>query len=54
MEDVRIQCFRLVGAGLATISLGGVGAGIGIVFSGFLQAAARNPSMKEELFVERC
>jgi len=50
MEDIRIQCFRLVGAGLATISLGGVGMGIGVVFAGFLQAAARNPSMKEELF----
>ena len=32
MEDIRLQCFRLVGAGLATISLGGVGMGIWYYF----------------------
>jgi F-type H+-transporting ATPase subunit c len=50
MEDIRLQCFRMVGAGLATISLGGVGMGIGTVFSGYLQAVSRNPSMKNDLF----
>jgi F0F1-type ATP synthase membrane subunit c/vacuolar-type H+-ATPase subunit K len=50
MEDIRLQCFRLVGAGLATIALGGVGMGIGMVFSGYLQAVVRNPSMKQDLF----
>lgn len=50
MEDIRLQCFRLVGAGLATISLGGVGIGIGTIFNGYLNAAARNPSLKNDLF----
>lgn len=48
--DVRIQCFKLVGAGMATISLAGAGVGVGIVFGLFLTAVSRNPSLKEELF----
>jgi F-type H+-transporting ATPase subunit c len=40
----------MVGAGLATISLVGAGAGVGIVFGSFLTSIARNPSMKNELF----
>lgn len=34
MEDVRIQCFRLVGAGLATISLGELVWELGTIFNG--------------------
>jgi len=34
---------KLIGAGLATIFLAGAGAGIGIVFAGFLGALACNP-----------
>jgi len=34
---------KLIGAGLATISLAGSGVGIGIVFAGFLSALSRNP-----------
>ena len=34
---------KLIGAGLATISLAGSGVGIGVVFAGFLNAFARNP-----------
>jgi len=41
---------KLIGAGLATIGLAGAGAGIGIVFAGFLNALARNPFLKDELF----
>jgi len=40
---------KLIGAGLATIALGGVGAGIGSVFAGLLGAVARNPNEKDEL-----
>jgi len=32
--DVRLQCFRLVGAGLATVSLGVLVWELGIVFNG--------------------
>lgn len=34
---------KLIGAGLATIGVVGAGAGIGIIFSGLLLAASRNP-----------
>jgi F-type H+-transporting ATPase subunit c len=41
---------QLVGAGLAAISLAGSGAGIGIVFAGLMEAAARNPQITKNLF----
>jgi F-type H+-transporting ATPase subunit c len=47
--DVRIQCFKMIGAGLATIGLAGAGAGAGIVFGNLLQAFARNPGLEKEL-----
>jgi len=40
---------KLIGAGLATISLAGAGIGIGIVFAGFLLALARNPKDEKKL-----
>jgi F-type H+-transporting ATPase subunit c len=48
--DIRLTCFRLVGAGLATISLVGSGVGVGFVFGSFLTALSRNPQIKDELF----
>jgi F0F1-type ATP synthase membrane subunit c/vacuolar-type H+-ATPase subunit K len=48
--DTRLQSFKMVGAGLATISLIGAGAGVGIVFGSFMNAVSRNPSLREELF----
>jgi F0F1-type ATP synthase membrane subunit c/vacuolar-type H+-ATPase subunit K len=30
--DIRIECCKLIGAGLATIALVGAGVGVGIVF----------------------
>jgi F-type H+-transporting ATPase subunit c len=48
--DVRIQCYKYMGAGLATIGLTGAGAGVGIVFGSFLIASARNSSLRNELF----
>jgi F-type H+-transporting ATPase subunit c len=48
--DVRLQCFKMVGAGLATISLIGAGAGVGIVFGSFMNSVSRNPSLRDELF----
>ena len=41
---------RRVGSGLATAGLGGVGTGIGLVFSGLIKGFSRNPSLKDELF----
>jgi len=39
---------RRVGSGLATAGLGGVGTGIGLVFSGLIKGFSRNPSLKLE------
>jgi F-type H+-transporting ATPase subunit c len=41
---------KLIGAGLATSALAGVGAGIGLVFSALVVGVARNPNEKDELF----
>jgi F-type H+-transporting ATPase subunit c len=35
---------KLIGAGLAAIGLGGVGVGIGNVFSSMISSVARNPA----------
>lgn len=45
-----LQVAKIMGAGLATISLSGSGVGIGIVFSGLMTAYARNPSVSRQLF----
>ena len=45
-----LQSAKLIGAGLSTIALAGVGAGIGIVFSSLVTGVARNPSMNKQLF----
>ena len=41
---------KLIGAGLATIGLGGAAIGVGLVFAAYLNGVARNPSLKAELF----
>jgi F-type H+-transporting ATPase subunit c len=41
---------KAVGAGLATIALAGVGAGIGTVFGSYITAMGRNPAMQPKLF----
>jgi F-type H+-transporting ATPase subunit c len=47
---MTVESARLIGAGLASIGLAGVGAGIGIVFASLVTAYARNPSLKQQLF----
>ncbi len=46
-----VQVAKLIGAGLATISLAGSGIGIGIVFGQLISALARKPSLGKQLFV---
>jgi len=41
---------KLIGAGLATISISGSGAGIGVLFSGFLNALSKNQKLEQKLF----
>jgi F-type H+-transporting ATPase subunit c len=47
--DTEIVARRL-GSGLATAGLGGVGTGIGLVFSGLIKGFSRNPSLQDDLF----
>lgn len=42
--------FKMIGAGLATIALGSVGVGIGLIFSSLLEGISRNPSVHQRLF----
>lgn len=42
---------KILGAGIATISIAGAGVGIGLVFNGFLTALAKNPNSENKLFV---
>ena len=48
--NVTLQSAKMIGAGLATIGLAGVGAGVGIVFPALITAFGRNPSLREQLF----
>jgi F-type H+-transporting ATPase subunit c len=45
-----LQAAKLIGAGMAAISMAGTGAGIGILFGSFLIALARNPNEQKILF----
>ncbi len=47
--DIRLQCCKMIGSGLATIGLVGAGAGAGIVFGSLLQAYSRNPGKSDNL-----
>ena len=47
---MELQGFRLIGAGLATISLVGAGTGVGIIFGSLVIALARNFGLKNDLF----
>jgi len=46
-----LQSSKLIGAGLATISLAGSGVGIGIVFGSLIASLARNAALGKQLFV---
>lgn len=41
---------KMIGAGLATIALFGVGIGIGNIFSTLIATVGRNPSVQERVF----
>jgi F-type H+-transporting ATPase subunit c len=44
------QAAKYIGAGLAVVALGGAGAGLGILFGNFLNAAIRNPAAADKWF----
>jgi F-type H+-transporting ATPase subunit c len=39
-----IAAAKLIGAGLAAVSLAGVGVGLGLIFSAWIAAVGRNPA----------
>jgi F-type H+-transporting ATPase subunit c len=41
---------KYIGAGLATLGMGGAGVGVGMIFSQFLSGALRNPSASQGQF----
>lgn len=45
-----ITGFKMLGAGIATTALSGVGIGIGLIFHGFLDAMSKNPRVTNQLF----
>ena len=44
------EAAKLIGAGLATIALAGVGIGIGNIFGSYVQGALRNPAAAGRVF----
>ena len=45
-----VEAARMIGAGLTTIGLAGVGIGIGIIFGDYVSAGIRNPSAAPGMF----
>ena len=49
-KKMILQAGKLIGAGAATIAVGGAGAGIGTVFGALVVGVSRNPSLEQRLF----
>lgn len=47
---MELASAKLIGAGLASIGLAGVGVGVGVVFASLVTSYARNPALKQQLF----
>ena len=45
-----VAAAKMIGAGLATIALFGVGIGIGNIFSTLIATVGRNPSVQQRVF----
>ncbi len=50
MNNQMLQSGKMIGAGIASVGLGGVGLGVGLVFAAFIQGVSRNPSLQQKLF----
>lgn len=44
------EAAKLIGAGIATLGMGGAGIGVGLIFAYFLAGALRNPSAADKQF----
>jgi F0F1-type ATP synthase membrane subunit c/vacuolar-type H+-ATPase subunit K len=47
---MELAAAKMIGAGIATIALFGVGIGIGNIFSTLIATVGRNPSVQERVF----
>jgi F-type H+-transporting ATPase subunit c len=47
---MEVAAAKYIGAGLATIALAGVGAGIGVLFASLVHSIARNPATQPKIF----
>lgn len=47
---MELEAAKMIGAGLATIALFGVGIGIGNIFSTLIATVGRNPSVQQRVF----
>ena len=47
---MELDAAKMVGADLAVIGLGGVGAGIGNIFASLIGSIARNPAARGQVF----
>ena len=50
LNETTLSSARYIGAGLASVGLGGAAIGIGIVFGYLINGVSRNPTLKRELF----
>lgn len=48
--NLMLYEYKMIGSGIATIALGGVGNGIGIIFGNLLRSIALNPNSTKVLF----
>ena len=46
---MEIDAAKMIGAGLAVIGLGGVGAGIGSIFASLISSIARSPASRGQV-----
>lgn len=47
---MELEAAKMIGAGLATIALFGVGIGIGNIFATLIATVGRNPSVQQRVF----
>ncbi len=47
---MELESAKMIGAGLAVIGLGGVGAGIGHIFASLIASISRNPAARPQVF----
>jgi F-type H+-transporting ATPase subunit c len=45
-----LMAAKLIGAAIASVSLGGAAVGAGVIFNALISGVARNPSIRAQLF----